>query len=378
MNKLFTPRTPASPELLDAYAKGNLPPDQQHEVELLLEASPLHREAVEGLRAVPGASFAEFGKHRPGAGSSTPWLIGGGLLVAAALIAWAITASNDGIDPMTGPLATNDKTSAPSTEYAFDTNSVITTTEKAAAEELPESLRIGHEPMDERPQVSTESTIVRDNPVEPIEPRTIEPKSTANNDRLQQPKHAPRVSRRLVFLHGLKVVHPDELYPERMPKFFQTGVPANKPSALSAHIEVRTNEPTQTTVDTAAWNKLQRDMQPKVSYLDYMDHALAAFSNGDHRSAFDELQYLLTQFPGDVNALFYSGLCCYNLGRTAKAGGWFMRVLGHKVDSFSEEADWYRALCIENLHGAKAAAKEFKRIAKQGGFYAEKAKEKLN
>ena len=114
-----------------------------------------------------------------------------------------------------------------------------------------------------------------------------------------------------------------------------------------------------------------------MAYLEFMDEALGHFVRNDHRRTLEELRFLLDQYPDDVNALFYSGLSNFHAGRYRAARTQLKRAATHDVDVFREEAEWYHALTIERSGDVSAAQKEYERIAEQGGFYAERARQRL-
>ncbi len=86
---------------------------------------------------------------------------------------------------------------------------------------------------------------------------------------------------------------------------------------------------------------------------------------------------LLAQNDKDVNALFYSGICCMEMNNYNFAIKQFGLVLKNNNPAFRQEANWKLAQTYL-LTGEKEQAKAmFKEIAEEGGFYAEKAREKL-
>jgi hypothetical protein len=108
-----------------------------------------------------------------------------------------------------------------------------------------------------------------------------------------------------------------------------------------------------------------------------MDEALSGIVQGDHKRTLNDLRFLLRQYPDDVNALFYAGLCSYSLGLPERAEGYFRRVMAHPVDSFDEEAAWYNALSVMQRSPGEARPL-LEGIATDGGFYADRARQRLN
>ena len=115
-----------------------------------------------------------------------------------------------------------------------------------------------------------------------------------------------------------------------------------------------------------------------LHYNAFMDDALDKFVRNDHKGCLEELRFLLNQYPDDVNALFYAGLCSYNLGLNVRAKDFLHRAATHPVDVFDEEAQWYYALTLERIGDRDAAQDAFDRISQQGGFYAPRAAEKVS
>ena len=104
---------------------------------------------------------------------------------------------------------------------------------------------------------------------------------------------------------------------------------------------------------------------------------MARFGRNEHLGCLDDIRFLLTPYPDDVNALFYAGLCSYNLGLYKRARTFLHRAATHSVDVFDEEATWYHALTLEKLGDQQAAQESFARIAASGGFYAAAASARI-
>lgn len=351
----FTPRRPLTREELQAYAEGRLPTERMHDVEVALEADVLARDAAEGLH-LPGAAhgLAALDALRPkGANRSRRWWWGG-TVVAIIAAMWLLrpkserNAATDAMAPVPEALQAEPLTMA----------------EIEAASELPESLRIGHEatalhrqPAPVKPTKLGAAPVDRDAGIEPLAPRE-------GQVRPETPPAKPLVlrktesSRQLVFLHDLKLVHPIELYTaDPVLALADAGVSARYADAITqqhAGGEAR--------------------MMP---YLAFMDGALQRFAANDHKACLDDLRFVLGQYPDDVNALFYAGLCCHNLGLHARARALLQRAAVHPVDVFDEEASWYHALTLEKLGERDTAREAFERIAAGGGFYAEQAVRRL-
>lgn len=114
-----------------------------------------------------------------------------------------------------------------------------------------------------------------------------------------------------------------------------------------------------------------------IPYKEFLIEGLTMFSKNDYKGSLGHLLTIQQQYPDDVNASFYSGLCYYNLGKTRQAIAMFDKTIGNSITTFKEESEWYKSLSLlEN--GKKSDAKELMmKIESEGGFYAKAAREKL-
>ncbi len=82
---------------------------------------------------------------------------------------------------------------------------------------------------------------------------------------------------------------------------------------------------------------------------------------------------LIDKNKNDVNALFYSGICCMQLSNYSLAAKRFRSVLKYSNPQFEEEATWKLALTCLKMGDKEQANELFKEIIDYGGFYAERA-----
>lgn len=357
----FLPRTPLSRELLERYAAGRLDPDEQHAVELHLEQDPLLREAAEGLR-MPGATDALAGLRRPKAGHWGARLLGLAIIAGTiALLVAVLRTPEPRQQEVRALLSGGVVLEAQPVPTQVESTLAVVHAEIAASTALPPSPHAPRSLHDRflRPDTVPPSPMPRE-PVERMDGTPVVVERSMDTAAIARVKRSTRPSRRLVFLHDLKVVHPNELYGAGGPPLPSPGVPADKADPAG-------RDAGRLSAEKAA-----------MAYLDYMDGALGAFATGHQRTALDDLYFLLGQYPDDVNARFYAGLCCYDLGLLARARAFFASVKDNPVDSFNEEAAWYLALTIARMDGAAAARPAFERIAAGEGFYAAQARAKLH
>ncbi|MBP8823228.1 MAG: tetratricopeptide repeat protein [Flavobacteriales bacterium] len=348
----FAPQAPPTLERLVRYAQGTLNPQECHAVELHLEQDPLLREALDGLM-IPGALDALRTLRKPPNGRSPlNWPL---LMVAVAgvgsLLVWTFTRPMGEI-----PIRTHapDSKATPAGSMPAMVDSTLSVVD-AELGTLPVEPQATSEPAAERFREDQA-------PTGPVERTGVE-RMPAQTPRVEQRpskpdllhEHTGRSSRRLLFLHGMKVVHPVELD--------------------------RSNRDLPSPGRYAKMETARKDSIPAIlaerPYLTLIDQALGALDRGDERQALDQLYLVLGQYPEDVNAQFYAGLACYRLGLSTRAQGHLKAAAANSVDSFREEALWYLALTTEHMAGPTAAHPLFERIAREGGFYAPQAQERL-
>lgn len=353
---LFGPGPTPDRATLLAYVRGKLTGARAHEVERAMEADPLLREAVEGLR-LPGAMAAL--DRLPGRPGGTPWgtyLLLGAVILAGMAVLLVLLPSEPGPSPPAQEVAqpTLDLKAAVGPDTGITADQFDRMVEEAV--EIPLAQRIGHEPREARPSAAAEVPVLREDPPDRVDP--LPRPGSLETIPSPVPGGGPRTSRKLLFLHDLKLVSPDELYPDEP----QLTVEPGGLDARFARPEDRTS-----------------DLEPQrfQRYVPYMDAALGAFASGDHKRALADLRFLLRQYPDDVNALFYAGLCCYNLGLYARAEGYLSRAAVHPVDTFDEEASWYHAMAVSHRSPDEARSM-LQTIANGGGFYASRARKRLD
>ncbi|MCC6938910.1 MAG: hypothetical protein IT226_11875 [Flavobacteriales bacterium] len=350
----FAPRGALSREHLLAYAEGRLDGSAAHEVELHLERDPLLREAVEGLRE-PGAFAALKGldaaRSAKSNGIAGMWVVAG---VVVLLIAGVMT--HFGTTGTEGEVVQQPKMVAEGSDDATPVVAPLLNEEIVAAEEQPKQDRIGHERMALHTREAARLVLQREPGIERVQPRGTEVRTNDPTTDVRPAKHH-RTSLQLLFLHDLKVVHPKELY-DRDPMMNLSDI----------HVAARFAD--------ASDRDSTHTHEILLPYTEFMDDALGRFVKNDHKGCLDDLRFLLDQHPDDVNALFYSGLCAYNLGLYDRARGFLQRAAGHPVDVFDEEAAWYYALTLDRLKDP-GAYDAFQRIANGDGFYSELAKGRI-
>lgn len=114
-----------------------------------------------------------------------------------------------------------------------------------------------------------------------------------------------------------------------------------------------------------------------IPYHDYIRQTMEKFKSGNFKQTLNRTKSILGFYPDDINALFYGGLCYYNLSETDQAIDAFQKVIANPYNNFDEEAYWYLANAYD-LKNEKTKARElFQQIANQKGYYAKQAEKML-
>lgn len=119
----------------------------------------------------------------------------------------------------------------------------------------------------------------------------------------------------------------------------------------------------------------ERNTEIEVPYVEFLDGAMFKYAKGRFARALEDFEVILKFYPDDNNALFYGGLCKYNLGRYTAAFTYFKKVEDHYIVTFNQEAQWYRALSAKENGNREEAIQILSAIIKQDGFYADRARE---
>ncbi|QQR85265.1 MAG: hypothetical protein IPJ76_11635 [Flavobacteriales bacterium] len=343
---------------LEHYAKGQVLGADAHRVEVHLERCSLCREAIDGLK---GSSQPLPDLKNPYAQKGSIWLKGSLVIAGCALllfVTWLLNSTDDELLAVSRPEVSSTPTGHVEVETSLvGPEELPTVQEISRAVPIAMAEQIGHEAVQAKPPIKTEEVVVARDTVFVQRVEVLDIAADRLDDPPREVLERRRDSRQLVFLHDLKLVHPDELYGDDPPAISDLGVSARY-------------------ADKAAQDAAEPETSP-VQYLDHFDGAMAAFARNDHKAALTDLRIVLAQYPNDVNALFYAGLSCYNLGLFRKAQRYFERAAEHEVTTFDEEARWYYALCVERTEGREAARQHFGNVVMGKGFYAAQALERM-
>jgi hypothetical protein len=141
--------------------------------------------------------------------------------------------------------------------------------------------------------------------------------------------------------------------------------------------KVKSDRSTLLTGTPAALETSQSEMSTKelleISYINYLSSTLSDFNQGEYKVALRGFDEILKSYPDDVNALFYSALCLYNLQQFTLCEQRLSLIDLVRFDNFDEEQKWYLLLCYRSQGKTEAFTSLRKEIIQENGFYATKA-----
>lgn len=105
--------------------------------------------------------------------------------------------------------------------------------------------------------------------------------------------------------------------------------------------------------------------------------AMMAFNKKQYAHCIELLDLLSGINKDDINALFYKGMCYFNLNQNSMAIDYFDLVTNNKVNIFLEETEFFRALALKKSGKIEEAVKQLTRIKNQNLFYSQRAGEEL-
>lgn len=373
---------------MEKYLSGDLSRAEQYVIEQKIAANQFNAEAMEGYEAMPGAiaNTEKYKQEFMDNVSGTPSWLKAPVIVPslAALVVFLISTLvvvnylQRRLDIMSHQEDKKEQVIAPTpdekeAEAAYLANFVEDQKEIVSANEIEEEKQISYEVALENQQEQKQAAKVEvaEPPAVKVEQNKFQGEIEAKKPSLMENKAPENKVRRsssrsnvvLRYFNDLKTVDYSKLYSQ------EVAVPGFELGGIDAKYEY--------TPDADAWEKFGPSTR-KIPYNTYLAKAMNKFSENQYKEALQDFRVILEQFPEDHNALFYGGLCYYNLSKPNKAIGFFSQIEKGYINTFYEEARWYKALSYEQT-GAKADYKALlTEIADEGGFYSERAEEKLS
>ncbi|MDP2335843.1 MAG: hypothetical protein Q8N05_05250, partial [Bacteroidota bacterium] len=101
--------------------------------------------------------------------------------------------------------------------------------------------------------------------------------------------------------------------------------------------------------------------------------AMQKFDNQEYETALNLLNDVISRNKNNMVGHFYAGAALQETGRYQNAIREYETVIVDKDNLFTQQAEWYIGLCYLQTNENKKAYQQFKKIAKNEGFYQQKA-----
>jgi tetratricopeptide (TPR) repeat protein len=386
-NNIFMEREPVSQQEMEAYLNGELNPSEMHEIELKLEANDMSSEALEGFQAHPeaiaGLTQVREDFHRKLAKKKT-WkqsytLIAASVIGLCVLVGVYLTSTYEPahIDHSLAEADLRDTANQGPTQVVIAISEPVVITEEIEFEldnstELPQDQQLtsdqikNHQPVTVNAPTSTPADELDSLVQISITMDTLEPMIEEMPDAIT-PAKVVKSNVKVLYLHQFLVVDYSGLYSNGIEnkslKLVGGGTPANL-----AHKDDLGNELLNDPIYNVTY----------VQYVDFLRETQLSYKRNKYKTALKGYHKILKQHPNDVNALFYGGLCYYNLDMPERAIQYFENLIDNSVNTFQPEGEFYLALSLRALGKTGKGNGILLKIVKDGGFYAQQAKDILN
>lgn len=114
-----------------------------------------------------------------------------------------------------------------------------------------------------------------------------------------------------------------------------------------------------------------------IPYINFLEKALRKYKKGRYNNAKKDFDIILNQYPNDINAIFYKGLCCYYLENYNCATKYLTMAKENTKHLFAEESTWYLAKSHIKNGNINSGIALINQIINANSFYAEQAKKYL-
>lgn len=370
-----------SQEELEKYVSGNVTREEQYVIEQKISANQLNTEAIEGFEHNPNAlpNIDKYKQQFLDSTSTTPnWLKAPVIVPALAIlvgftIATLVTvdylqrrhepAKEAAVKPMQEPEKYIEQPYL--NDFEEDQQEIVSAAEIDEAKQISYKVTLDN-------QVEQKASVIPASDEKEAKPEkkqfegeitALETEHVTAHVPEQKVRKSSSMSNVVVkYYHELKTVDYSKFYGQMV------SAPGFDLSGVEAKYEYRMNND--------EWNRYGPNTT-RVTYGKYLGDAMEKFANNQYKEALQDYRVVLEQFPEDQNALFYGGLCYYNIGKPEKAIQFFLQIEKSYINTFYEEAKWYKALSYEQLNETEKLKATLEEIIDENGFYAKKASQKL-
>jgi hypothetical protein len=366
---MFTQTKCLSFEELSAYAKGSIGTKKKNRIEQHLTDCELCSAAASGLAIAPVTSGDITDLHKSidsmsskKAWYATRWSITGAVLLIGAAVWLATTKPIE----QKKSLEASDHTRTSNEQYDENYQKVPRSSfenETGVATDVQKSTPRENFIKPSSKKETAASTPVTEPGTQPVNMQPITPREPEIKQPVEEPDMIveQKYNAPVRYIEDLKVTNYEKYYFKAQEITRHTG--ANIP----AYRENKTKDPFAEIPET----------ERSVSADEVLTKGLKYFNKKNWAKAAGQFDLLLEVNKNDVNALFYKGVCAWNLDRPLIAQNSLMQVLASDNNVFKQEAKWYLALTYVKAGEMDTAREMLQEIVKDKGFYTKRAKEML-
>jgi TolA-binding protein len=354
--KLFGQKTTISRQEIDDYIGGNLDEKATHSIEKKLQSSSFDQDALDGFQEM-GLTSSSLKKldskfNTPRTSFGIYLLIGSVLIIGSTLFFYMMNESQTSS-------TTIDETSQTSfyeeediiSLYKTDSTTAITNHEATEIKELIKFNTFHQEQNSEIENTSEKTEKQEEIHIKKL-PKSIQPIRIETHKNLSPARQYSKE----IYLSDLKFI---DFRGYRLAPIKVKGIEI---SGTSAEFETH-----NTQIAHHEWD------EKDIDYHTYLSKTASLIYSGDYTKALHRLETILTHYPTDENALFYSGFCLYNLNIYDKAIQQWNEVQKSFRGNFYEESLWYILKSHVQLGNKEDVKQIAQKIVSENGFYAKQA-----
>jgi hypothetical protein len=111
----------------------------------------------------------------------------------------------------------------------------------------------------------------------------------------------------------------------------------------------------------------------EISYVSCLEKSLKLFNSLKYKEALYQFERILETYPDDINALFYSSLCFFNLNQFQSCESQLKKLENARFTNFDQEQQWYLLLTYKAEKKKEPFEKTRNVIITEKGYYAKEA-----
>lgn len=348
-----------SKSTLRAYVKGELSPDQRHEIERLALEDPFLQDAIDGLESdeawdVVDKVDASVLKSSGWSASSSLWVA---FAMGAVAVIYFVLRPTD--EPTPAKIVEVHTAPIEVSESISETPKAIVTSNYSDSSIAFTTVEETHKHIAKAKEAFTQITAVESKLELPENLHKIDIEDIVEEDVDLTPKERTRISGNAIYhIESYKVVDYREL----------------RKSALTVSSLIHEGG-LSAAYESADDRKNEEPSTKDVAYVDYLESAMKKFAKGKYRKAAEMYAVILETYPDDANAVFYGGMCAYYQRKYDRALDYFETEVPANLVTFEQETEYYLGLSLIETGDEQRACEVLRQVIQRQDFYAMQALE---